>query len=277
MSRVRAGSRRSCTKPAASSLPGGVSPHSSASVANSETCVTGRLAARVFRRQPGDAHDQRHAHRGLEEDELLPEAVLAEHLAVVGSVDDNRVALEAGFFERRHHLPDRIVKLRDRGVVESHAEARLRGVAQLRRRAALPDGFDDLLGQLRQVRLAPRIGQLHVLRPVHARQAFRGHKRVVRLEERTDQEERLAGAVVLEEADALARDETLEMIPLGNFRDAAHVHEAFATVLLSRAFPRVAEIAPQVVDLREAGTRIAAAQLVGVELGLRDRDTGTSR
>ena len=49
---------------------------------------------------PGPANDQRHAHRALVEGHLVPQAALAQHVAMVGGDDDDGVVGKAADLER---------------------------------------------------------------------------------------------------------------------------------------------------------------------------------
>src|ERR1019366_7573845 len=121
----------------------------------------------------------------------------------------------------------------------------------------------------RKIHLSPGVGNLHVYGAEHIVEALGRHERIVRLEVGRDQEERLARAVVLEEADGLAGDEALEVVRLFQFRHAADRHESWSSVVLANARPGIAELAPEVVDLRVARAGIALAELVGEDFGLR--------
>src|SRR5262245_47964428 len=89
----------------------------------------------------------------------------------------------------------------------------------------------------------------------------------MRLEIGTDQKEGLFSEA-FQKPHAFARHEAFEMIRLGNRRRAPDVNRALAIVDLARALPRIAEIAPEVVDLRQPGPGVRAGQLVGVKLRL---------
>ena len=130
------------------------------------------------------------------------------------------------------------------------------------------DGLCDLLRDFRRIHLAPGIRKFDIFRAVHSREALGRHEGGVGLEERTDQEEGLAGSVVLEETHGFASHERLEVITLGDLRGTADVGTTFSVVLFAYAFPGVAEIAPKVVDLGIAGPRISEGEFLDVELGL---------
>jgi hypothetical protein len=74
--------------------------------------------------------------------------------------------------------------------------------------------------------------------------------------------------MILQKPNRLAGHERFELILLGHLGRAAHGHRSFPIVLLARAIPWVAGVKPEVVDLRQTGTGITAAQLIGVELRL---------
>ncbi len=66
---------------------------------------------------PRPAQHQRHAHRILEQRVLPPQAALAELVAMVGRVDDERVVGQPAFGEAREHVADQRVEPVGEGVV----------------------------------------------------------------------------------------------------------------------------------------------------------------
>ena len=86
------------------------------------------LHARVARRDARPRHQQWHAHRRLEVDDLSPQAVMAGHLAVVAGVDDDGVVEQSGGIQPAHQLTDEVVDEVDAGVVRlTRAELLLGG------------------------------------------------------------------------------------------------------------------------------------------------------
>ena len=71
----------------------------------------------------GCVNDHRHAGRVLEEGHLVPEATLAQHVAVVRRHDDDGVVGLAGLLERPQHLPEQPVAVADHGVVAAPGRA----------------------------------------------------------------------------------------------------------------------------------------------------------
>ena len=68
------------------------------------------------RRQAGRGDHQRHARRALEEVHLEPQAALAQHVAVVGEEDDDRV-LAARRVQHVEDLADLVVDVGDVGEI----------------------------------------------------------------------------------------------------------------------------------------------------------------
>src|SRR6202042_2053442 len=75
--------------------------------------------ARHAARSPaaGGGHDQRHAGRTLEEAHLVPEATLAEHLAVVAQKYDDRVVGEPALSKRARQATEIVVDVGNLAVI----------------------------------------------------------------------------------------------------------------------------------------------------------------
>ena len=94
--------------------------------------------------------DHGHPHRGVERRLLAPAPMIAQHLAMIGGEDDQRVVIGAELLQRRDHAADMMVELRDQAVIG---------------RARLPPGWAvvrvrDIQRQLR-VHLQPLQAERH--------------------------------------------------------------------------------------------------------------------
>ena len=87
----------------------------------------GTPARHTAGREARHARDQRDARRPLEERHLVPEAALAQELAVVGGEEHERRVREAGRRERVEQLADALVEVADRRVVAVARAAQLLG------------------------------------------------------------------------------------------------------------------------------------------------------
>ncbi len=68
---------------------------------------------------------QRHARGAFEEAHLEPQAALAEHVAVVGAEQDDRVVEHAGAFEHVDEFADLVVEIGDVGEIAAPRAADL--------------------------------------------------------------------------------------------------------------------------------------------------------
>ena len=156
-----------------------------------------RLGDAARRDPAGRGDDQRHARGRLEEGHLVPEPALAQHLAVVGGEEHDRVVAQAGLRERAEHLADALVGVADRRVVGVARAAHLLA-GQLHvvdaRHVAQPDAVR--IGLIardrcdRRRRDRRRVVEVPVTRPQLPR--------VVRTGERDAQEERPSGGIARE-------------------------------------------------------------------------------
>ena len=153
-----------------------------------------RLGDTAPARRPGRADDQGDARRGLEERHLVPQAALAQHLAVVGGEDHDGVPRQPGTVQRGQDLPDALVDVADRRVVGVPGRADLPvvdgdvvGAAHLAQPAAVGVGVGE--------RLRLDGGQPDRRGVVAVPVAAGDFPRIVRVSEGGDQQERLAGVV----------------------------------------------------------------------------------
>ena len=138
------------------------------------------------------AQQQRYAHRRLVGAVLLRQAVVAEHLAVIGRKQHYRVLLQPQLAQHRHDARDAVVDLADQAVVEAADAAHAVGIAvgAVEAGAVRPEGRGKVayraVGVLRQGH-GGRIVQLVV--------RLAGRERRMRRDPGRPQEERLVGAV----------------------------------------------------------------------------------
>ena len=190
---------------------------------------------------------------------FLPQPVVAEQLAVIGRVEDDRISLQIEFAQRGENLPQRIIHLREICVVHGDSLFRLQRIAQFGRRAVESDQLANLRRHLRQIHFAPSGRKRHVLGAEHLRESPRGHERIVRLQAGANGEKRLLPAVVLQETNGFAGDEIVEVILLRNFRRAADGDRTFSGIERAGALPWVAFLTPQIVDFGHSRPGVGAA------------------
>ena len=136
---------------------------------------------------PRSADDQRHARATLEEIHLEPEAALAEHLAMVPSEHDDRVALQPGVAQRAQKPAEIVVDVGNRAVI---------GVARVAD-VLLADGFGVHradMAQAQAMRIArrrARAGHVDVLVAIEVPIPCGNRKRVVRMGQGRDEQKRL--------------------------------------------------------------------------------------
>ena len=138
-------------------------------------------------KRPGLADDERHAACAFEEAHLVPETAFAEHFAMVAEEDDDRVLGEAARLERRHEPAEIVVDVGD------GAEIGVARVARLSLRHRLGVHRADV-AQPTRMRIECsernwRPGQIDVLVAIEIPVALRHGERVVRMGERSDEQE----------------------------------------------------------------------------------------
>ena len=102
----------------------GSPPAKSTSVGRMSTSDT-LAATRRGAKRPGACDNHRHAARAFEKAHLVPEAPVAEHLAVIAGENDDRVLGQAGGAERLHQPAEIVVHIGDRAEIGAAGVANL--------------------------------------------------------------------------------------------------------------------------------------------------------
>ncbi len=199
--------------------------------------------------------DERHARGALEEVHLVPQAPLAQHVAMVGGDDDDGVVGQAGRRERFQQLAELAVDIADHGVVAVAGVADLLvgdavfvAVVELVHAAAerIAVGRRDI-GHRRHVD-----GGVVVARPVRARRQVG----IVRLDEGDGQHERplvAAAGVIVEPANGLVAD-LLVIVP-------------FKRAVVGAGLDHAQHVVEPPVDLLRLLPRGRPAEIAGIDVG----------
>lgn len=132
--------------------------------------------------------DQRNAAAALEERHLVPEPALAEHVAMVGRDDHDRVVGEAALFQRGQHAAELRVDIGRRAVVRMARGADLRVGG--RRAVDLADDAQPLRMRVAFRRLEPHGRHVDLVVAVQIPVFARDRVRIVRMGQRHDHAER---------------------------------------------------------------------------------------
>ncbi|CAG9224308.1 hypothetical protein BVI1335_520009 [Burkholderia vietnamiensis] len=215
-------------------------------------------------------HDQRHAAAAFEERHLVPEPALAEHVAVVGRDDHDRVVGEAALLERGEHAGELRVDVRGRAVVCAAGGANLRIGG--RRTVVLADEAQPLRMRIALLGVEPHRRHVDLVVAVQVPVFARDRIRIVRMRQRHDHAERpcvVAGRTLARDVEQLLagreRHFVVEVELIGAHARPGVEHRAHV-VIPARPLGRVVPVGhPAEVGRIDVGREplLEAVQLVG--------------